>query len=130
VSRITARAVAFRRDEDLAAEYLVLTEHADGGGRTVELQLGLAETEEDRRSGLFGYCVVIDGDPYAYRCVDRWKVVGSELILELTAVAARDFGTRSLVVRFPTGAASVVRHALEHLIDGRAVPDEFIINTP
>ena len=61
VQRINAQAVAFRRDEDLASEGLVFAEHADGSGRTVELQRGLTETEEDRRSGLFGYCVVIDG---------------------------------------------------------------------
>jgi hypothetical protein len=131
VQRITARAVAFRRDEELATECLVFAEHADGGGRTVELQLGLAETEEDRRSGLSGYCVVIDGGPCAFRCVDGWKVAVRELTLEFSAVAAREFGARSLLVRFPTGAVSAVRHAVEHLIDGRAVPDEFtIIDAP
>lgn len=103
----------------------MLAEHADGSGRTVELQRGLTETEEDRRSGLFGYCVVIDGGPSSYRCVDGWKVLGRDLILQLSTVAARDFGAESIVVRLPSGAVPVVRRAVEDLIDGRAVPDEF-----
>jgi hypothetical protein len=48
------------------------------------------------------------------------------LILELSAVAARDLGTESIVVRFPTGAMSVGR-AVKHLIGGLAVADEFTV---
>ena len=47
-----ARTVAFRRDEELGTEYLVLAENQKGSGERLEFQRALIITDDDRRLGL------------------------------------------------------------------------------
>lgn len=61
MTEFDAGAVAFSRDEEVGAEYLILAEHEDGSGPRIELQRALIVTDDDRRLGTDRYCLVNEG---------------------------------------------------------------------
>ena len=70
--RFIAMAVGYRREPEVEAQYLVMAEHSDGGGRTIEVQRSGAEASEgDSSLSVGGYCLVVDGGPASCQCVER-----------------------------------------------------------
>jgi Immunity protein 10 len=122
-----ATAVAYRRDPEVEAEYLVVGDQPDGGGRTVEVQRSLAEGTDDARLGLGGHCLVIDGGPTSYRCVERWVVADSTIVIGLTAAASNELGVTTIRIKVPADAAAATASALQRLIDGGPEVDDFTV---
>jgi hypothetical protein len=123
-----AMAVAFRLDDALDAEYLVLAERPDGSGRTLEVQRGLTESEDDVDLGMDTYCLVIDGGPTHYGGVQGWAASDGTLSLQLTADGTAALGAESIRVGLiPAGCQQAVVAALDHLLDGGPRPDDFTL---
>jgi hypothetical protein len=91
VTEFDARAVAFRRDEEIGAEYLVLAELEDGSGQRLELQRPSITTNEDRRLGTDTYCLVNEAGVTHYGGVEGWSVETSTLEVRLDEEAAKAF---------------------------------------
>jgi hypothetical protein len=92
VTEFDATAVAFRRDEDVDAEYLVLAENEDGSGERIEIQRSLTITDDDRRLGMDTYCLVNEGGVTHYGGVEAWSLNGSVLEIKLDQDAAQELG--------------------------------------
>jgi Immunity protein 10 len=130
--RFIATAVAYRRQPEIQAEYLVAGEHADGGGRTVEVQRSRAkDANHERGLGVDGHCLVIDGGPTSYRCVERWAVADSAIVIRLTTAGRDELGVTTIRVEVPENAAAATASALHRLIDdGPEVDDFTVVRTP
>ena len=119
MTEFDAHAVAFRRDEEIGAEYLVLAEHEDGSGERVELQRPLVVTDDDRRLGTDTYCLVNEGGVTHYGGVEGWSLDDSSLELRLDQEAARILGAEGgyrIRLTNPTKAAPVVRDGLRAIL--------------
>jgi Immunity protein 10 len=126
-----ATALAYRRDPEVEAEYLVVCEQPNGGGRTIEVQRSLAEGADDARPDLGGHCLVIDGGPTSYRCVERWVVADTTIVIGLTAGGSDELGVTTIRIKVPNDAAAASASALQRLIDGGPEVDDFtVIGTP
>ena len=116
--RFIATAVAYRQDPEVEAEYLVVAEDAGGRGRTVEVQRSLSgDTDDDRSLGLDGHCVVIDCGPTSYRCVARWAVAQSTVVIRLTNAGRDELGVTTIRIEVPEESASATASALQRLVD-------------
>jgi len=92
MAEFDARAVAFRRDEELDTEYLVLAENQDGSGERLEFQRALIITDDDRHLGMDTYCLVNEGGVTHYGGVEGWSLNGSVLEITLDENAAQELG--------------------------------------
>lgn len=123
-------AVAFRSDDALEAEYLVLGERPDDSGRTLEVQRSLTNSENDLRLGMDTYCLVIGGGPTHDDGIERWTTSDDTPSLQLASDGAAALGTESIRVGLvPAGSEQAVIAALDHLVDGGPRPDDFTIVT-
>lgn len=126
--RFIAVAVAYRQDPAMEAEYLVLAEDRDGRGHTVEVQRSLShESDGDRTVGADGPCVVIDGGPTAYRCVERWAAAHSIVVIQLTKAGSDELGVTTIQIELPEEAEAETVSALQRLIDDGTEVEDFTV---
>jgi Immunity protein 10 len=126
--RFIGTAVTYRQDREVEAEYLVVAEGPDGRGRTVEVQRSLSQdTDDDRSLGVDGHCVVIDGGPTSYRCVERWAVAQSIVVIRLTNEGGDELGVTSIRIEVPEDAAAATASALQRLIDDGPEVEDFSV---
>lgn len=126
--RFIATAVAYRQEPEVEAEYLVVGAQADGGGRVVEVQRSRpADTDVERRLGVDGHCVVIDGGPTSYRCVARWAVADATIVIRLTNAGSEELGVTTMRIEVPEDAAAATASALHRLIDDGPEVDDFTV---
>ena len=111
-----ASAVTFERDDSLNAQYLVLAEHADGGGRRLEVQRALHFDEQDVALAQDTYCLVTEAQATHYGGVVNWLLDGSLLHLELTDEASRVIGASEFRITLPASRRAMVRDALRMLL--------------
>ena len=71
-----ASAVAFERDDELNAQYLVLAERADGSSRRLEVQKSLRFDQQDLSLGMDTYCLVTEEPATHYGGVLDWRIRG------------------------------------------------------
>ena len=122
-----ARAVAFRRDEDLGTEYLVLAENQDGSGERLEFQRALIITDDDRRLGLDTYCLVNERGVTHYSGVEGWSLTGSLLEIKLDQDAAQELGIEggySIHLADPEKRADEVTVGLRAILGSPWQPDD------
>ena len=111
-----ASAVAFERDDDLNAQYLVLAEHADGSGRRLEIQRALDSDEQDVALGHDTYCFVTDDQVTHYGGAVAWTLEGPVLDLDLTVEASRAIGAPGFRITVPAAERATVERALRTLL--------------
>jgi hypothetical protein len=119
VTEFDASAVAFRRDEELNTEYLVLAENEDGSGQRVEIQRALTITDDDRRLGMDTYCIVSEGGVTHYGGVEGWSLDGAYLAIRLDQETARTLGVDGgygIRLTNPRVMAAVVRDGLRAIL--------------
>ncbi len=107
-----ASAVAFERDDDLNAQYLVLAEGADGGGHRFEVHRSLRVDDQDLSLGIDTYCLVTEEQATHYGGVLDWRIEGSTLHVELTQEANRVMGMSGLRITLPRSERDKVQSAL------------------
>ena len=107
-----ASAVAFARDDELNAQYLVLAERADGSGRRLEVQRSLQFDEQDLSLGMDTYCLLTEKQATHYGGVLDWRIEGSTLHLELTEEAGRVMGASGFQITLPCSERAAVQSAL------------------
>ena len=105
-----ATAVAFERDVELNAEYLILAEHHDGSGQRLEVQRALDIDQRD-------YCLVTHVGTEHYGGIVRWEVRGGRLRVTLDADAAAALGADGFDVSIGNRHEGLVRQALRSLVD-------------
>lgn len=111
-----ASAVAFERDDNLGAEWLVLAEHPDGTGRRLEVQRPLQVDEQDLALGHDTYCLVTEEQATHYGGVLDWQIEESTLHLDLTEEASRAIGASRFRITLPKSECATVQAALESLL--------------
>ena len=111
-----ASAVAFERDDNLGAEWLVLAEHPDGTGRRLEVQRPLQVDEQDLALGHDTYCLVTEEQATHYGGVLDWHIEESTLHLDLTGEASRAIGASRFRITLPKSERATVQAALELLL--------------
>lgn len=119
VIEFDASAVAFRRDEELNTEYLVLAENEDGSGQRVEIQRALTISDDDRRLGMDTYCIVNERGVTHYGGVEGWSLDGGYLAIRLDQETARILdvdGGYGIRLTSPQVMAAVVRDGLRAIL--------------
>ena len=111
-----ASAVAFRRDDSLNAQYLLLAEHTGGNSRRLEVQRSLQVDEQDQVLGQDTYCLVTEEQATYYGGVLDWRIEGSTLDLDLTEAACRVLGASRFRITLPESKRAVVQRALRVLL--------------
>jgi hypothetical protein len=111
-----ASAVAFGRDTDLNAEYLVLAEHQDGSGRRLEIQRAVDVDERDEALGQNTYCIVTAAGAAHYGGILHWEVADSTLRISLDRTAAQVLGTDGFRIAVPHADCAMVDTAVCRLV--------------
>ena len=115
--RFEAAKAAFVDDSDLGFRALVLAEHDDGSGRSLEVQRSSGFTDEHRSLGMDDYCVVVDGGVVHYGGVHSWTVsVDGTVRLELNLPASRVLGADEIEVVVDPGQVDLVRLGLGRIL--------------
>lgn len=126
--RFVASAIAYWRESEVEAQYLVAAEDSDSGGRTIEVQRSSAEEADNERSfRVGGHCLVVDGGPTSYRCVERWAISDSTIVIRLTAAGSNELGVTTIRIEVPEDAVAVTASALHQLIDDGPEVDDFTV---
>jgi hypothetical protein len=115
-STFDAAAVASRRDADLNTEYLVLAEHHDGSGRSLEVQRPPQSDIQHETVGQDTYCIVVDGGATHYGGVLDWRIDGSTLRLGVDEEAALALGAHEFCVVLLQAERTGVEAALRTLL--------------
>ena len=111
-----ASAVAFERDPEINAEYLVLAERRDGSGQRLEIQRSLAVEDQDEALAQDTCCLVTTDGTTHYGGVFGWRIAGSTLSLTLDEAATQVLGVDGFRIVVPAAERATVQAALRELM--------------
>jgi hypothetical protein len=85
-------------------------------GARLEIQCSREDSEQDRRPGLYGSCLVDELGRTVYRCVAGWRLKGQMLEVDLNESGQHVFGFAGFLIHLPTGTSSSLGDVLFRIL--------------
>lgn len=85
-------------------------------GARLEIQCSRDDSEQDRRLGLYGSCLVDELGRTEYRCVAGWRLKSQVLAVDLNESGQRVFGVAGFLIHLPPGTSSSLGDVLVRIL--------------